>query len=195
MQARHPMLKSGHGSNGLEDMSTTLNAISAMLWGLVVIKAKQGLTASDSKDPETVGAMLRKAGKLIILICISSTLKFVAEMSANVPAVQVQVPAHKRLQSTHITTEVHPASYYDPESSHYMGGAHNVAMAHLTGEPLPTKNTYKGTPSQKFNAQAAAYDHLSSVYKKNRDARIVGSSKGGFMGLLGKIYRDNKLSP
>ena len=197
MQARHPMLKSGHGSNGLEDMSTTLNAISAMLWGLVVIKAKQGLTASDSKDPETVGTMLRKAGKLIILICMSSMLKFVAEMSANVPAVQVQVPAHKRLQATHITTEVHPDSYYDPSSSHYMGGAHNVAMAHLTGEPLPTKNTHKGTPSQKFNAQASAYDHLSKVYKKERDARTptVGNKKGGFMGLLGAIYRDNKLSP
>jgi len=182
MNAKHPMLKASRAPNGLEDMSATCTAISAMLWGLVVIKAKQGLNASDSKDPETVGTMLRKAGKLIILICVSSTLKFVAEMSQDVPS--VTVPTSHRLQAEHITKEVHPASYYDPSSSHYMGGAHNVAMAHLTGEPLPVKN-----------AQAVAYDHLSQVYKKNRDARIVGNSKDGLMTMLVNKYRNNKLTP
>jgi len=78
---RHPLLKASHDQNTQGDMSTTLTALSAMLWGLVVVKAKQGLNASDSKDHATVGNSLRKAAKLIVLIMVSACVKFVAELS------------------------------------------------------------------------------------------------------------------
>jgi len=36
----HPLLKASQGSSGANEMSASLNALSAMLWGLVVVKAK-----------------------------------------------------------------------------------------------------------------------------------------------------------
>jgi len=117
--------------------------------------------------------MLRKASTLIVLIMVSSVVKFIAEMSQAQKVSNVPSTSHPLLQSQHVPVENHAASYYDPESSHYMGGAHNVALAQLAGEPLPTKNTYKGTNSERFNAQAAAYDHLSNVYEKNFRERQI----------------------
>ena len=43
-----------------------------MIWGLVAAKAKQGLSAAASSDSEKVGASLRKAGTLCLLIIVAS---------------------------------------------------------------------------------------------------------------------------
>jgi len=41
-----------------------------MIWGLVVAKAKQGISAAVTSDSESVGASLGNAGTLCLLIIV-----------------------------------------------------------------------------------------------------------------------------
>lgn len=162
----HPRLRASHGETGSNsDMHNTLTALSTMLWGLVVTKAKQGIDASQNKDSVAVGGMFRKAGQLIILIVVASFVKFGAEVTDSHQQTQrANLVARHRLQAaspTHDAPKKHLDSYYDPGSSHYMGGAHNVALAQLGGEPVVE-------PSSRFNAQQAAYEDISDVWKNAR---------------------------
>ena len=56
-----------------------------LIWGLVAAKAKTGLGASESKDASTVGAALKKAGSLIMLIVLATVMN-VYGTSANAEA-------------------------------------------------------------------------------------------------------------
>jgi len=67
----------------------------------------------------------------------------------------------------------HLPNYYDPTSSHYMGGAHNVALAHLTGSK----------PSDRLNGQARAFESLMSEKPKRQ---VTGNS---ILNQLGNAYR------
>lgn len=113
-------------------MSTMLNSFSVMIWGMVLAKAKKGMKAAESDNHITVKKMLRQATTLILLVCVASFAKFGAEMSQKETFVASRHPTLKAAHSTVITEEVHSDSFYDPNSSHYMGGAHNVALMHIT---------------------------------------------------------------
>ena len=64
-----------------------------------------------------------------------------------------------------------------------MGGAHNVALAALSGD-LPQMNA-------KFNAQAVAYDHLNSVYGAARERRRVAAEQHSLKGMLKNLLTTN----
>ena len=55
-RGQHPMLRAGNSmdSGMTNEVNTTLHWLSAMVWGLVIAKAKQGLSAADSKDSSEV---------------------------------------------------------------------------------------------------------------------------------------------
>lgn len=83
-----------------------------------------------------------------------------------------------------------------------MGGAHNVALAQLSGDPLPSKRTYKGTNSERFNAQAAAYEHLSKVYQPktiHKYNAMQDETRKSILSSLGEMYfgrtRGGNVSP
>jgi hypothetical protein len=81
---------------------------------------------------------------MIAMIAVASLFKFGAEMSVTTPLPMTpRLKASAPISSSSPMVEVeHLPSYYDPMSSHYMGGAHNVALAHLSGSP----------PSDRLNA-------------------------------------------
>jgi len=151
--------------------------LSVALWGLVAAKAKQGMSAVSEKDPETVRGMLKKATNLIVLICFASLVKFGAEITNHSKAPN----ARHHLKAARPSTfpqpgdaaspfVEHTASFYDPTSSHYMGGAHNVALAHLSD---PDNTMFAATP----NVDASPYEALieNKHYEKldqNQDTGI-----------------------
>mmetsp|Transcript_5555 Transcript_5555/g.7408 ORF Transcript_5555/g.7408 Transcript_5555/m.7408 type:complete len:84 (-) Transcript_5555:1039-1290(-) len=83
--------------------------------------------------------MVKKVGILCAMIAGASLLQMMgAANTANpVEAVQKASTTHNKLKAEH-----HPASYYDENSSHYMGGAHNVLInlvkeGKVNGRPTP----------------------------------------------------------
>jgi len=67
-------------SNGSIDTSSALNGMSVFVWGLVLAKANQGLSAASSKDSSVVGGTMKKAFTLIFMIVLGSVLKLGADM-------------------------------------------------------------------------------------------------------------------
>ena len=114
----------------------TLSAVSVAVWGLVVAKAKAGVDAAAKNDIESVGAMLKKVGVFCTLIAGASLLQMMGAANTTNPveAVQAASSSHK------LKAEHHPRSYYDENSSHYQGGAHNALVNSVkSGEfKLPT---------------------------------------------------------
>lgn len=158
----HARLRASREEDG-NQMAMTLNALSVMVWGLVAAKAKTGMQAASSDDHTTVKSALKKATNLVLLIVFASFVKFGAEMSQknfNIPAGHPTLKA-TRGSAAHVSTFVPPAdaaspwedkehtpSFYDPESSHYMGGAHNVALAALSNPANPLLHAVKSETFQ-----------------------------------------------
>lgn len=158
-------------------MTNTLNALSVMVWGLVAAKAKAGMQASNSDDHTTVKTMLKKATNLILMVVFASFVKFGAEMSQKQSTIGSRHPTLKATRNAEVTQVTnfidigdasnpyeereHTPSFYDPTSSHYMGGAHNVALAHLSD---PNNAMLTGIPAsastKSFNGQQTAYEML-----------------------------------
>jgi len=69
MQSPHKLRSSKDESS---EVGMVLSSASIMIWGLVAAKAKQGISAAASSDSESVGASLRKAGTLCLLIVVAS---------------------------------------------------------------------------------------------------------------------------
>ena len=98
------------------------------------------MTASQSDEKETVGGVVKKASKLAILVLVGSLLKFAAQVTHAAPMTTPKLMAGHAEPKTKVwpppemfeMKEDHPDSFYDPSSSHYMGGAHNVALARLS---------------------------------------------------------------
>ena len=86
------------------------------------------MEAASTKDSSSVGSLLKKSAALIAMIVVASIAQLVATHSAEVAPAIRSVASHT-LQSSH--DQGHAASYYDETSSHYMGGAHNVALANI----------------------------------------------------------------
>jgi hypothetical protein len=103
-----------------------------MIWGLVLQKARNGMSVSTSKDTSSVGETVKKTGTLIALILGATVLQFVANYQTPVqtaaPASHPVLQQAHRLQAASPMAEELPASFYDKSSSHYMGGAHNAAL-------------------------------------------------------------------
>lgn len=66
-------------SKGEVDLSAISSTFSMFIWGIVMAKAKTGLTASASKDKETVGVAFKKLLGMVALVTIASVAKLNAE--------------------------------------------------------------------------------------------------------------------
>lgn len=122
--SKHYKLGSSKSEGSDFDIQSTASGLSVMLWGLVVAKAQQGFKASSAKDSTTVKSKIRNITMLFCLILGASVCKFVAEskdFAAEQP--KTEKALKHSLQSTKMLE-----SFYDESSSHYMGGAHNVAL-------------------------------------------------------------------
>ena len=115
-------------SNEVDEMSQyapIFNSLSVAIWGLVVTKAKSGMEAASNKDANTVGGIVKKVGAICALIAGASMLQLMANMNTASPVEAVTKASGHKLQAS---KNAHPDSYYNPESSHYQGGAHNVLL-------------------------------------------------------------------
>jgi uncharacterized membrane protein YidH (DUF202 family) len=125
------------------NMSPIFNALSVAVWGLVVGKAKTGLEAATKNDSSTVGGLVKKVGAICALIAGASILQLMSTMNTANPVEAVKKASAPKLQASH-----HPESYYDKESSHYMGGAHNVLLeyskSYMNGTPTKTQQQNLG---------------------------------------------------
>merc|ERR1712226_1657191 len=132
-----PHLGAANAAEEPDQMAGMFSGVSVFIWGLVLTKARQGMEAAGTKDSGSVGGLLKKSAGLIFMIAVASVFQLMSTYSsAMTPA--IQEVAHHALQSSH--TQPRAASFYDETSSHYMGGAHNVALANLS-KRLQTKPT------------------------------------------------------
>lgn len=122
-----PRLGAANAAEETDEMSSMFSGISVFIWGLVLAKARSGMEAATTKDSGNVGGLLKKSAGLMFLIGVASVFQLVSTYKGEMPTVQ-QVAKHS-LQSSHDVER--SDSYYDKESSHYMGGAHNVALANI----------------------------------------------------------------
>lgn len=195
-------------------MAVTLNALSMMVWGLVAAKAKAGMQAASSDDHTTVKQMLKKATNLILMVVFASFVKFGAEMSQKQNTIGSRHPTLKAIRTP--TTEFtqatnfmeigdsaspweekeHTPSFYDPTSSHYMGGAHNVALAHLSNpNSAMLTGVPEATPVKSFNAQQTAYEALiegRTDFGEANPVPMVGANNGSVLNYLGGVYRNGQ---
>ena len=127
-----PRLGASNAADGTNEMGSMFNGISVFIWGLVLTKARQGMEAANTKDSEKAGGLLKKSAGLIFMIVAASVFQLLSSFKYEVSPTQVasQVATHA-LQSSRGQAQEHPDSYYDQSSSHYMGGAHNVALANI----------------------------------------------------------------
>lgn len=128
------------GADGTLDITSMANLASMAIWGMVLAKARSGLEAVETQDTTKVGGLLSKVTSLIVLITVSAICKMVALSTTLEP---VSVPPVEVAHNTPLLKQSrqekqYPESYYDESSSHYLGGAHNVAL-----QSLRTANTSK----------------------------------------------------
>ena len=65
------------------------SGISALVWGLVLAKARQGMEAAGTKDSGSVGGLLKKSAGLMFMIAVASVFQLMATYSsAMTPAIQ-----------------------------------------------------------------------------------------------------------
>ena len=124
---------------------------SMAIWGLVLAKARSGLEAVETKDTSKVGSLLSRVVSLIVLICSASVFKLIANATETQrPAIAVEESSRPLLKQTH-DTQVYPESYYDEQSPHYKGGAHNVALQKLKDGEVPTLSRKGDYPSSYYD--------------------------------------------
>lgn len=123
-----PRLGAGSVAEETDEMSSMFSGVSVFIWGLVLAKARSGMEAATTKDSGSVGGLLKKSAGLIFMIAIASVFQLMSTYKAEMTP-SVQSVAKHALQSSHKTE--YAESYYDEESPHYMGGAHNVALANI----------------------------------------------------------------
>lgn len=90
----------------------------------------------------------------------------------------------------------YPDSYYDETSSHYMGGAHNAALATLKGGKIPEQ----GKPASYYDVtsphyQGGAHNVALNRLKEESKRRVESASQSSYMKLLGDIYRSKANRP
>lgn len=115
--------------DGSMDMQSTAKGLSVMLWGLVVAKAQQGFKATTDKDSATVKSRISNVTKIFGLIIAATLCQMFATNQFFAAQTDSKVETKKTLKSS--VRPTHSKSFYDSDSSHYMGGAHNVALQAL----------------------------------------------------------------
>jgi hypothetical protein len=161
-----------------------------MIWGLVLQKARNGMSVSTSKDTSSVGETVKKTGTLIALILGATVLQFVANYQTPVqtaaPASHPVLQQAHRLQAASPMAEELPASFYDKSSSHYMGGAHNAALMSVRdGTTKKTKSVQVPTQATMGGAHNAALNAMA--IKSAKKAQVTQKSSMTFLPTLGSI--------
>jgi hypothetical protein len=160
-----------------------LSTISVAMWGLVVAKAKAGVEAAQKEDAQSIGASLKKIGMFCSLVAGASLLQMMGAANTTNPVEAVKsATRHAKLQSEH-----HPASYYDENSSHYQGGAHNVFM-----NAVKLGNIEEPTPQ--FGHEAVI--HAAKQLKKGKTPIMDKQPEFGHEAVvhLGKNLMSGKIS-
>jgi len=162
-----PHLGAANAAEETDEVAGMLSGISVFIWGLVLAKARQGMEAAGTKDSGSVGGLLKKSAGLMFLIAVASIAQLMSTYGAAMtPAIQ-QAAGHA-LQSSH--AQPHAESFYDETSSHYMGGAHNVALANLSKrlQTRPTVQMEQAGVLGTFRAALAAREPMSEQeYSQN----------------------------
>jgi len=123
-----PHLGAGSVAEETDEMSGMFSGISVFIWGLVLAKARSGMEAANTKDSGSVGGLLKKSAGLIFMIAAASVFQLLSTYKAEMTP-SIQSVAKHALQSSRKPD--YTESYYDEQSPHYMGGAHNVALANI----------------------------------------------------------------
>jgi hypothetical protein len=150
-----PRLGASNEAVDTDETASLFSGISVFIWGLVFTKAKQGMEAAGTNDSAKAGGLLKKSAGLIFMIIVASVFQLMSTHSYETsPTEAIEKVATHALQSSR--SPEHTASYYDETSSHYMGGAHNVALNNLRQGIKPK--------SQESGHTASYYDQSSSHY-------------------------------
>lgn len=158
-------------------MKDLANAASVFIWGLVLAKANQGIHASNTSNPKTVASKLSSAGGLFCMLICAGFLKLYAEVDSFRALEAAPETVHKALKAPKLEAGK-PESFYDSSSSHYMGGAHNVALAKLQGSlPEASKKLSSG--------KGSVMSHLGNQYKKTTKSQ--GSQREMMNAKLGEL--------
>lgn len=126
-----------------------------MIWGMVAAKAKTGLTTANKNDSSqgVVSQAFSKVVNLLILIALATTLNIYGLQQEAESSSQTSEKLAKHQLGA--TNSHHLPSFSDASSSHYLGGAHNVALETLKQKSdIPTKQQHVASPSK----------HLSSFF-------------------------------
>lgn len=100
------------------------------------------MTASNSKESSTVKGKLSNISMLIALILGATVCKITADGSMFESSAKASLKSSHKHALKSSAVGPYPASYYDKTSSHYMGGAHNVALQDVANMG-PTKYVKK----------------------------------------------------
>jgi len=128
--------------DGSMDVSATLQGLSVLIWGLVVTKANQGISASKTTDATEVKGFFKKGASLICMIVAAYAFKFGSDYTSTLNAsveVEKTTSKHSLKSSNNVDSGDHADSFYDKTSSHYKGGIHNAAFEDLARQVSPTK--------------------------------------------------------
>mmetsp|Transcript_103049 Transcript_103049/g.142583 ORF Transcript_103049/g.142583 Transcript_103049/m.142583 type:complete len:464 (+) Transcript_103049:345-1736(+) len=162
--SKHHKLGSSKSADSGFDIQANAQGLSVMLWGLVVAKAQQGFKATSAKDSNTVKSSLKNITMLFALIVGASVCKFVA--TSEMFAADAEPKAAKKSLKHSLKSSNMPESFYDENSSHYMGGAHNVALKQLAeGTKVQTTRATKKSVKKNVNdvsAHSKALEHVAS---------------------------------
>ena len=157
--------KLGAGNTSDVDIQSTFSGLSCMIWGLVLTKARNGMNAASTKDSSTVSQVVSRTGQLILLIIGATACQYIANFQTSVeftePASHPALKQAHQLKAASPIVEDRPESFYDVNSSHYMGGAHNAALKTLDqakqSKPalkVPSQASMGGAHNSAMNAVA-----------------------------------------
>lgn len=78
MKGAHPLLGASHDE--ISSSASTFSAMSALMWGLVLQKARKGVEAAGSKDTQTVQGLLKKGVVMICMIAAASLCTYMGSI-------------------------------------------------------------------------------------------------------------------
>lgn len=174
-----PRLGAANVEAETDEMSGMFNGVSVFIWGLVLAKARSGMDAASQKDTGTVGGLLKRSAGLIFMIAIASVFQLLSVYKSEMVPSAEQVAKHA-LMAAHEAENTgshnfvsenmrngvepkpkleagHSESYYDEKSPHYMGGAHNVALARLSAK---TSKSQENTHEMRLQAARKKQENI-----------------------------------
>lgn len=195
--SKHHKLGSSKSSDSGFDIQANAQGLSVMLWGLVVAKAQQGFKASSAKDSHTVKSSLKNVSMLFALIVGATVCKFVA--TSDMFAADAEPKTAKKSLKHSLQQSDMPESFYDQNSSHYMGGAHNVALKQLA-EGSNQKTVKETRKSAKKNVNdvsthSKALEHVASgavLSSTKKPVKSLSGTKAAINDLMGKSASTKK---